>query len=161
MKSLKIEELPEDLRKTDGAYIDDIFPVNWNPHPYTIGPRHVSYASDHYGGILGDEVLRHVPCAYSEQDRNRRVSGNCNLPYEEHTYDVVAFVRLTRDIEGKELQTWLLAVKDAIPADRRLDGFAFAGKDARVSTIAGWTDSHSWGKSTRYYRRQIEENTTA
>jgi hypothetical protein len=113
---MRLEDVPEALRKADGIYLDDIMPVNWKPHPYTIGPRHVTYASEKCGGMLGEEVMEKVPCA----------AGECNLSLAEHTYDVVGFVKLTRDLTQDEARTFLKGIADAIPEiGKRLDGFCF------------------------------------
>lgn len=116
MKNMALNDLPDYLRETNGAYIKDITSVNCKPHPYMVGGKHISYAADNCGGILGEEVVRNVPCAQSQ----------CNLSYDEHTYDLVAFVKLTADIRTEDLQAWLIKITDFVKAaDRRLDGFAF------------------------------------
>lgn len=61
---------------------------NHKPHRFMIGPKHISYASDHYSGMLGNETLKKVPCAHPR----------CQSSYEEHTHDTVLCVRLTRNL---------------------------------------------------------------
>lgn len=88
--------------------------VNYKPHPYVIGSKHVAYAADHYGGMLGKETLEKIPCA----------EKGCQLPYDEHTSDKVMFLQLKRDTTGKEAGTFLMQMEDEIKQDG-IDGFAF------------------------------------
>lgn len=112
----KLEEIPEHLRAIDGASITDIKSVNHRPHPIMIGPRHVSHASNHHFGSLGEETLRAIPCAWK----------GCNYSYDEHTYDVAAIVTITKDLPNKTAAQWLFSIKEAIP-EGLIDGFAFMG----------------------------------
>jgi hypothetical protein len=61
--------------------------VNFRPHPFTIGPRHVEDATKHFGGILGKETINRIPCA----------ATGCHLRAEDHTFDVVLMVQLTQN----------------------------------------------------------------
>lgn len=69
----------------------DIHSVNHRPHPFMVGPQHVA-AAQKYGGMLGEPVLKEVPCAHP----------GCRLSYEDHTSDTVAFLKLKRNVENKE-----------------------------------------------------------
>lgn len=111
------KDVPENLQKIDGAYIDKIFSCNHKPHPFTIGPRHVTHAADKCGGLLGEETLRAIPCAFGGW-------GGCNSTYDEHVYDTVAAIRLTRDINQSEIKPWLMAIGEVMK-DKGLDGFVF------------------------------------
>jgi len=66
--------------------------VNFSPHPFTIGSRHVEYASDHCGGRLGNDVIEKFPCA----------ATGCKLLAKEHTFDVVLMLQLTRNATNAE-----------------------------------------------------------
>ncbi len=107
--------------KTDFAFVDDVEHVNYKPHPFTVGTRHVAYASDHNGGMLTQDVVEKFPCAYR----------NCSLPYAAHTSDHVAFVKLTRDATNEEVGAWL---KSLIPwtEERKIDGFGFIKTGFRI-----------------------------
>ena len=93
----------------------DVMNVNHKPHQYTIGPRHVAYSAEHYGGMLGLETTQHVPCAYP---------GGCNLSYAEHKSNRVAMIQLKRNMKHEELQKELQRILDEIK-DEPFDGFTF------------------------------------
>jgi hypothetical protein len=103
----------------DYAEIIDIGPVNIRPHPFVVGPNHVTYAVDNNSGRLDESVMNKIPCA------------ECNRPYSEHQFDTVAVVKLKRDCKAKELQDFLGALPrttdgKAVVADIVIDGFVFA-----------------------------------
>jgi hypothetical protein len=79
-----------------------------------IGPAHISYASDHHSGRLGEETLKKVRCAHP----------NCNIPYEDHISDCVAFLQLTQNTTNELANKVLKDLVDAI-GDKCVDGFAF------------------------------------
>jgi hypothetical protein len=91
-----------------------IINVNHRPHPFTVGARHVWYAAEHCGGILGDEAIRAHPCA---------VRG-CRLPVDEHTWETVMFLQSTRNATSEEAREALLPLTDEMEA-LGIDGFAF------------------------------------
>jgi hypothetical protein len=70
----------------------DVVQINYKPHPYMIGSRHIEYASNHFGGMLGEETLRAVPCAMR----------NCHAMYEEHTSNTVLVIRLNEDVKNTD-----------------------------------------------------------
>ena len=112
--SLKLADIPDTLQKMDGAYVKDILNINWQPHPYMVGPRHISCAADHFGGILGQEVLDKIPCA----------NGRCHLKYNEHKCNTVALIALTRDMPQEPVRLWLVELGKALET-KGLDGFLF------------------------------------
>lgn len=74
--------------------------VNHRPHMYVIGVSHVSFASDHYGGMLGKEAIR-------EGERRGKCKcshPNCNVPFDEHTHDTVVFLQLQKNTTQAEMQ---------------------------------------------------------
>jgi len=96
--------------------------VNHKPHPFMIGPRHISHASDKHMGRLGEETLKAVPCA----------QPGCRLPYDQHTLDKVVFLQLKRDASSEEVRDILadisgqfLASISSLTTKRAFDGFAF------------------------------------
>jgi hypothetical protein len=102
------------FKESDLFTLKSIQNVNYKPHPYTIGPTHVTYAADHCGGMLGKETLEKVPCAHL----------GCTLSYDEHISDKVMFVQLKRNTTGKEAGTFLMQMEEEILKDG-IDGFSF------------------------------------
>jgi hypothetical protein len=105
--------------KTDFAVVEDIRDVNFRPHPYVIGSRHLSRNDSIY---LGPRQIRameqkHGPmCAYR----------GCNLYYDAHESDRVACVKLRRDCTNQEMKEWLKSLIDTgWCAQEKVDGFAF------------------------------------
>lgn len=110
-KTKKVKEL---LANQDIFAVKDVTDVNHDPHPFTIGPKHVAHAADNHGGRLGDATLEAVSCA---------VSG-CNLSYTEHKSDKVCFLQLQRNATNDEANTILKELVDELGEDF-VDGFAF------------------------------------
>lgn len=102
--------------ETDFAFIKNVTSINHKPHPFTVGTRHVVEASEHHGGILGEEVMRKIACAHR----------NCTLSYDQHTSDKVALVQQKRNCTTQEMQTWLKNLVEAGWATEvGIDGFVF------------------------------------
>jgi hypothetical protein len=112
------KEKEEKMRESFGAQtalvLLSIERVNHKPHPYTIGPKHVAWASEHSGGSLTEETFKKVPCA----------ARGCQLSYAEHTSDEAAFVQLTRNATGDEIRTILKRSTEKL-GDKFVDGFVF------------------------------------
>jgi hypothetical protein len=106
---------------SDFGVVDDVMNVNHRPHPFTIGARHVAYASDHCGGILDERAMRTIPCA----------ANKCKLSYDQHTSDRAALVKLTRNVSNKEAAAWLSGLKEWC-AKHKIDGFAFIDTGFRI-----------------------------
>lgn len=112
--------MSEDLKKKwqakppEGFEVHDVTTANHKPHPFCISSRHIAHASDHYCGRLGEESMRAAPCGMR----------GCNLSYDEHTSDLVMFLKLTRSMTSKEAQESLKPICDEVEADK-IDGFAF------------------------------------
>lgn len=97
--------------------------VNFKPHPFVIGTRHITYASDYNGGIIDDSVMSKVPCAA------------CGEPLSSHTYDTVMFLRFSKNITGKEAKVELQRIVKEIEdkGDKeKIDGFAFIKNEFKV-----------------------------
>ena len=115
-----MEKLVEQFkdRITDPLSLYDVNTVNHKPHPFTVGPKHVAHAAKYHGGILDKSIMLAIPCA----------ARNCNLPYDEHTYDTVMFLQLTRDCTSVEAQAILQPLCDEIE-EAGIDGFCFVETD--------------------------------
>jgi hypothetical protein len=108
--------------------VDSIIGINFDPHPYVIGTRHVAYASDRFGGLLGDAAIRSaeatgVKCA---------MKGGCSVSYDQHKSDTAAFVRLKRDLSNKEAAGQLSLLKEKFE-EEGIDGFAFIEDGFRIA----------------------------
>jgi hypothetical protein len=119
---------------TDGDYrFDSIHGVNFKPHPFTIGTQLVAHASDNFMGRLGAEAIEDYEkkhgsaCAY----RARPGAERCNVPYDEHTSDRVAFLKVRTEKtlkENKELPKFLYACKPTLEKEK-IDGIGFVKWD--------------------------------
>lgn len=88
-------------------------------HPFTIGPEHVTHASDHCEGILGQETIDVIPCAHEDHPpRYGHIRPTkCGRPAHTHTHDIVLFVKLVRNLGNKEAADALFAIKPDMIAD--------------------------------------------
>lgn len=103
------------VKETGVFELVEVRALNHSPHPFMIGPRHFKNASMY----LDQAALRSAPCAMR----------GCGLPYDDHTHDTVALVRLTKDANDATAQAALKQVVDAdIEADG-IDGFVFIQSD--------------------------------
>lgn len=110
----------EKLPATRFAGFTSINRANYDPHPFTVGPRHIAYAADHNGGILDESVMRRVPCAANIG------SFRCNVSYDDHRSDKIGFIKLTRHCTVDEMRKWLSSKKiTKFMEDNHLDGVAF------------------------------------
>ena len=117
-----MEKTEEALPKCEFAHVEKIDAIAYHPHPYMVGVRHVTLAAERYGGMLGEEVCRQLPCAWKGKDGNSGVP--CHVPYEQHMVEKAAFVVLERDVKNKELGSWLFSLKPWAE-EKQLAGFAF------------------------------------
>lgn len=120
----KCNKIKECLGNTDILEILKVDNINHKPHCYTIGSKHVSYASKYYGGILDTKTLNKVKCAVS----------NCNLSYDEHTSDTVAFLQLKREVTKDEIQKLLKNIVDTI-GETFISGFALVETEQKYRII--------------------------
>lgn len=112
----KLEEFPT----TEKFRITDTIGV---PHPYCITPKHVTVASDYYGGILGTEAIKGA-------EARGAYCGTCrgSLTFEEHKQALLVEVDDNRDLNDiPELRDYLLACKNLAVAGN-YEGFAFIKK---------------------------------
>lgn len=93
------------------------------PHPYCITPKHVTYAADHFCGMLGKEAI------ISAERTEKAKCGICRgeLSYEQH--ETALLVEVDEGKEGfkKRLNKYLLKIKAMAEADKYA-GFAFIKK---------------------------------
>lgn len=105
MSNEEIEIKIREILNRDLFILRSVNQVNHNPHPYIVGPKHVSYAADHHSGRLGKETLDKVPCAFP---------GGCNLDYDSHTSETVAFLSLKKNVKKTEAQAELEKIIDHV-----------------------------------------------
>lgn len=106
-----VEELNKVLAKGGLFKVLSIGDINHNPHEFMIGPKHVTHAADHCGGVLGDATFDVVPCA----------RAGCNLLYKDHKSDKIAFLQLSRDGKNQEANDELVLIKQIL-TDNKIDG---------------------------------------
>lgn len=119
LTKLSYKELTEKYRplvEASGIFkMEDVLGINHKPHPYKVGNRHIVHASNHCGGMLGETTMRVIPCAHSR----------CNLPYDQHTCNVVVPLKLIRNATNTEAQKALKAVIDQGMEADGIEGFVF------------------------------------
>lgn len=124
----------------EGKYVfDSITAVNFKPHPYVIGTRHVAHASDNFMGMLSEAAIKDLEkqkgpsCAYSDKIGH----GRCMVPYAEHTYETAAFLKIKTDKkleENKELPKFLFACKPTMEKEK-ITGFGLVKWKDDVTAI--------------------------
>ena len=108
--------------------VHDVTTCNHNPHPFMLGPKHIGFCSDNYGGKLGDSCTndpRFPTCS----------SRGCQLSYQQHTSDHVCFLQAKKNCTLKEVEVELLLLKDHCEADG-VDGFGFIPSDFEIEGMA-------------------------
>lgn len=119
MGNEKLEKKYRPSMESSGVLVlRDVITVNHKPHPFMVGPKHVAHASDHCGGMLGEETLNKIPCS----------ARGCGMPYKDHTYDTVIAVSLARDCIQADIQSTLeefCKENDAAIKHDKIDGFIF------------------------------------
>lgn len=109
----KKEQIEKALLQQDLFEVYDVTNVNHKPHPYVIGPKHISNSSGAYLNIEECE-RKGVKCAHPE----------CNLSYKEHTSDLVCFLKLKRNGTNEEANSVLKNLVNEL-GENFIDGFAF------------------------------------
>lgn len=108
------EELQKTIDDSELFTFKDIMNVNHKPHPYVIGPKHISYASDHFNGMLSESTCEMVPCAHP----------GCTYSYKEHTSDKVLFLQLKRHMSANEANSFFVPLKETL-IEQKIDGVTF------------------------------------
>jgi hypothetical protein len=119
---IRVDDVPTALRECEAARIKDVLNVNWRPHPLMVDSKMVVYASNHCGGMLGQEAIDHCGCGWHGKTGNR--GPRCNQPSSAHTCDTVLLVELKRDATQDEIRAWLLTLKPWVEANR-IESFSF------------------------------------
>lgn len=116
-----MKRIAEILKGQDALKMKRVQNVNHKPHPYTIGPRHVQYATIlSKPEILKGEEENAFTCAHPK----------CTLPYAEHTSDEVCFLQLLRDVDEREISSIIESLVAEVGEDY-IDGFAFVETDEK------------------------------
>ncbi len=88
-----------------------------DPHPYCITDKHVCYASDKCGGILGESAIEGA-------ERSGAWCGirDCNLKYSEHRQSKVLVVVIAENIEimkkDEEMRKFFMGIKDRLEKEK-------------------------------------------
>lgn len=83
--------------------IMSITEVNFKPHPYMIGPRHIQ------NNILHPEEIRRL-----EKTGVNCYHPKCTASYDEHTHDTGMFLKLTCNLTEEEAKPILTPVLELI-----------------------------------------------
>lgn len=105
--------------KLKGFKVMSITNVNHKPHPYTVGGRHVSWVAENHNGILSEQAIKD-----GEKHGIYCEHPNCTLPYDQHTFDRVLFLQLTRNMSREEASEQLNSVVDSLK-EHKIDGISF------------------------------------
>lgn len=94
------------------------------PHPYCITPKHVGYAADQFGGMLGTAAIEAAEAAGVACDickRRKRKTGEAILSLAEHEQALLVNCKIE---DNDLLKAYLLECKPLAEADK-FAGFAF------------------------------------
>lgn len=95
--------------------------INYKPHPFITGTKLVGWAADNHAGMLGKEAT------YSYEKAHRGYScehPGCTASFDEHKYDTILFLQLTRDVSAEEGHGSLYKLSDLL-AQNGIDGILF------------------------------------
>jgi hypothetical protein len=123
-KTIEISKLPQPPSGASFGLVE-VKTVSM-PHPYCITPRHVAYAADHCGGMLGTDAIRAAERMGACCDICRK-SGNGILGIDEHTSPLTLFIRVPQNKDLNTvagLHTYLYSNKAAF-VEMGIEGFAF------------------------------------
>jgi hypothetical protein len=107
----------------EGLFVAVRVHTQYNLHPYTIHPRLVAHAADHFGGMLGEDAIRDFEkkgghCGYQF----------CHVPFEDHRSKQVLLLNLTRNLSNYEAAQALFPLKK-LAEDEGIAGFGFLNWD--------------------------------
>ena len=94
--------------------------VNYRPHSFMIGSKHVAHAANYHSGRLGEATMNAIGCAWQD----KKYGPTCGMSYGEHTSDRVMFLSLIRDCSQQEVRNILKPLTAQIEGDK-IDGVAF------------------------------------
>lgn len=92
------------------------------PHPYCITSKHVAWAADHCGGMLGKEAIREAEEHGAKCDICKK-QGNV-LTIDEHEQALLVGCKVDIQPLPDELKDWLISIKEEATANGYA-GFAF------------------------------------
>lgn len=96
------------------------------PHPYMITPRHVSWAADHWGGMLSADAIRDAEKKNGAMCDICRARGQ-SLTYDQHETQTTLFIIVPQNTDLNAvpgLHAYLWQHKDRF-ISLGIDGFAF------------------------------------
>lgn len=102
----------EKLSDQDLFQVYEVTTVNHKPHAYMIGPKHINSSSIYLN--IEECEKNGVTCAHP----------GCQLKYEDHTYEEVCFLKLTRNGTPEEASKILKELVDIV-GEKYVDGFSF------------------------------------
>ena len=105
------EKYQEILKDNDLFIVSKVESVNHDPHPYTVGSKHIEHADENNGGQLDKQTIEEVECAAS----------GCSLTYDEHKYDTVIFLQLKRNGTNIEAKKAFKSIEKELKTDN-VDG---------------------------------------
>lgn len=96
------------------------------PHPYCVTPRHVEYASKHYGGILSKDAIREAEKHGARCDTcYHQQTGILSVDEHEEQNTLFILVPQNKDLNAVAgLHAFLFENKQTF-IDAGIDGFAF------------------------------------
>lgn len=96
-----IHVFSEILKEKDIITIVGIVEENHSPHPFNLDGEHTAYAKDTNGGVIDEYILTMFPCGKED----------CNLLYEEHTFERKLMLQINRDLTQAEAEAELVKMK--------------------------------------------------
>lgn len=120
----KIQEMVAPLFK-----VLNIQRVNHDPHPYTIGPRHVTWTADHRGGMLTEEAI-----IAAEKAGVRCAVSGCQVSYKDHKSKKVLFLQLTREGTVDEANAAISPIKEILEAEH-IDGIGMVETEEKFRIV--------------------------
>lgn len=104
--------------------------INFKPHQFVVGPKHIDIASER-GGVLTEDVLRQWRCAHPK----------CQLSYDEHTSNKVAALSLLQNCTNLEADAVLKDLVAEFPG--KFEGFIFIDTEEqyRIANVPPTTET--------------------
>lgn len=97
----------------------EIADVKHNPHPYLIGANHISWANQHFGGMLNEACLKDF-----EANGGLCSHPKCRVKYEEHTHERALLVVKEKEFTKEQAALLLPKIKPLL-LKYEIDGIAF------------------------------------
>jgi len=114
MENLKKKYQEKYFDKTDLFTLVAMVPINHQPHPYCLGAEHI----ERY------HIDTTKPCAMRVHPETKEWSTaykkgyvKCNLPFEEHTYEVAMILQLKKDTDENEVGLFIHNMSETFLVD--------------------------------------------